>query len=90
MSLWGRVSRVLPSWHPREVLIAFDQDADPATRERVQAAADDLSRILDAAGIRVYRALWPASGPKGIDDAVMAGVPITWRRWKEGRHAAHG
>ncbi|WP_020375105.1 CHC2 zinc finger domain-containing protein [Sulfobacillus thermosulfidooxidans] len=83
VGLWERVGRALSWWHPRRVVLAFDQDADPATRDRVRAAQDQLGHLLEQAGIRVFTAQWP-EGFKGIDDALAARQSVRVVAWREG------
>jgi len=61
------------SGHPTNIALAFDQDADPATRKAVAAHTRSLAERLIAQGLPVWVAQWP-SGPKGIDDAYFAGL----------------
>lgn len=75
VSLWPRLGRSLTAWHPRLVVLAFDHDAVPETRARVFQAQSDLGALLVAAGIPVMIAHWD-DGPKGIDDALAANVPM--------------
>lgn len=72
---WQGVPAMLADLHPHRVVIAFDQDADPATRAAVAQHRDGLTAVLQAAGWPVYHATW--NGPKGLDDALVAGARMT-------------
>ncbi len=74
VGLADKLARALVNWRPATVVIAFDQDAAPDTRARVRDAEAALAAVLVQAGIRVLLRRWP-EGPKGFDDALMAGAP---------------
>lgn len=82
VALWPRLGRSLAQWRPAAVILAFDQDPAPETRERVAAAQRQLGALLAGAGVRVYVAHWPP-GPKGIDDALAAGAKLSIRALSE-------
>lgn len=85
VALWRRVLGEILSGRPTNIALAFDQDADPATRKAVAGHTRALAERLIAQGLPVWVAQWP-SGPKGIDDAFSGGltpelVPyVTWSR----------
>ena len=63
----------------REVLLAWD--ADWRTNRRVAASLLDACTTLEAAGYTVALEQWSTTGgvPKGIDDALLAGVHVEVR-----------
>ncbi len=75
VSTWRKAWRLAVSLRARTVVIAFDQDPDPATRATVTAQAAALAHACAEAGVVTHRATW--AGPwKGLDDALRAGAPI--------------
>ena len=80
VSVWPKLVQAFTRWHPRRVVLGFDQDPSPTVRDRVQTAQDTLAQQLHAAGLAVHLAHWP-DGPKGMDDALHAGLAITVSRW---------
>lgn len=81
VALWPRLGQALSAWRPTAVILAFDQDPVPETRERVTQAQDQLGAVLADAGVHVRIAHW-ADGPKGLDDALLAGVRLTIVPWQ--------
>lgn len=75
VSTWSTALEPLTALKPTRVVIAFDQDPDPATAEQVSQHVSRLGAALAQQGIPWSRAVW--SGPKGLDDAVVAGTAIT-------------
>lgn len=58
------------------VVLAFDQDPDPAVGRLVARARSDLSVLLHGKGLDVKVAVWDGSRAKGIDDAIQAGLRV--------------
>ena len=81
VALWPRLGRALAQWRPATIILAFDQDSVPETRQRVNAAQEALGAVLAEAGVRVFVAHWP-EGPKGIDDALTAGAKLAIAPWQ--------
>lgn len=54
----------------REIYIAFDQDAKPATVQAVKSAIRRLGYLLSQQGAAVKVATWPPDWGKGIDDVI--------------------
>ena len=79
VALAAKLAQALVNWRPPTVVIAFDQDAAPDTRARVREAEAALATVLAQAGIRVLLGRWP-EGPKGFDDALMAGAPPQYEK----------
>jgi DNA primase len=76
VSTWRKAWRLAVALKPRLVVIAFDQDPDPATCAVVRAQADVLSQACRDSGLPVARASW--NGPaKGLDDALRGGAAIS-------------
>ncbi len=75
VSTWRKAWRLAVALQPRLVVIAFDQDPDPATGAVVRAQADALSQACRRSGLPVARASWKR-GAKGLDDALRAGAAI--------------
>ncbi len=76
VALWMRGVDLIRELHPDTVVIAFDQDTDPGTREVVDQAAARLQERLATITPHVMRASW--EGPaKGIDDALLTGARLT-------------
>jgi hypothetical protein len=78
VTLWRPALEVLDS-APRcyPVTIAYDRDA--LTTAEVWAARESLAATLDARGFAVRVATW--EGPKGVDDALLSGVPVFTDPW---------
>jgi hypothetical protein len=76
VDLWRAALPVLAALHPREVRLAFDIDA--ATNPGVGRALVAACAGMETAGFFVVLERWQtvAGHPKGIDDALLAGVPI--------------
>jgi hypothetical protein len=81
-SLWSHALPVLAELQPTTVVLAFDQDADPTTAAAIGAAQAACAAAVQAAGLRVVVAGWPA-GFKGVDDALLGGAAVT-------QEVAHG
>ncbi len=75
VSTWRQAWRLAVALQPRLVVIAFDQDPDPATRAVVRAQADALSQACRSSELPVARASWNGLA-KGLDDALRAGAAI--------------
>lgn len=71
---WHGVPDLVAAFQPRRVILAFDRDADPATRAAVTRQTARLAATLQAQGWPVAHARW--TGPKGLDDALVAGVAL--------------
>ena len=76
ITAWSGVPAILAALRPARVILAFDQDADPTTAAQVAHHSARLAQVLTDAGCTVYQAHW--RGPKGLDDALVAGARITW------------
>ncbi len=63
------------------VTVAFDQESDPMKAAGVGQAREALAAMLAASKLNVQIAEWP-SAYKGIDDAILAGAPVTVRPWR--------
>lgn len=77
---WGSCLEFLKDWRgrkEREVTISFDQDGRQSTGEQVEKFRDKLIEL----GITPYVNIWDGSKAKGIDDALLAKVPISRVRW---------
>ena len=88
VSTWRKAWRLAVALQPRLVVIAFDQDPDPATGAVVRAQADALSQACRDSGLPVARASW--NGPaKGLDDALRGGAAISvdGEGWASGKNA---
>ena len=59
-----------------EVILAFDQDQPGPAREAVEANARAFAQALVERGMKVHQATWDWSA-KGVDDALVAGVPVS-------------
>lgn len=75
---WAPVREIIQSLQPKRVMLAFDRDPNPSTAEHVALHTDRLARSLAEAGWDVMVARW--DGPKGLDDALVAGVAMTFDR----------
>jgi hypothetical protein len=58
----------------RTVRLAFDADA--RTNDRVARALLDCAKAIGARGIALEAERWDGAAAKGIDDALVAGIPI--------------
>ena len=74
VTVWHSVPDILHQLQPHEVILALDQDPDPTTATLVAHHRARMTQVLTAAGWRVRQAFW--EGPKGLDDALVAHVPI--------------
>ena len=77
VTAWQAVPAIVADLHPQRVMLAFDRDADPQTAAIV---AEQTRRLQDALAARLRIPVLVASwnGPKGLDDALVARVPIHW------------
>lgn len=76
VTTWRQAWRLAVGLTPRTVVIALDQDAEPATRAVVARHATQLARACRDAGLQTRQATW--DGPwKGIDDALQNGATIS-------------
>lgn len=75
VSAWQDVPEIVATLRPRRVILAFDQDADPATAAVVAQQTVRLTDVLRGAGWIVLQAQW--TGPKGLDDALVAEAHIS-------------
>ena len=77
VTAWQSVPDIVADLGPKRVLIAFDRDVSPQT---AAAVAEQIERLRDAIAtqvrVPVLTATW--DGPKGLDDALVAKVPIRW------------
>ncbi|MCL8208602.1 MAG: DUF3854 domain-containing protein [Actinomycetia bacterium] len=64
----------LSAWRPPLVVLAFDDDPDPATRAAVGRQVKALADALRRQGLAVARTVWDTD--KGLDDALRAGRSI--------------
>ncbi len=64
----------------RHLTLAFDQDTNPATQQRVNAATYRFSRLLMKAGSRVNIAIWKSQKGlcKGVDDLIVNAGMKAW------------
>jgi len=62
----------------RQITLAFDQDAAPKTRRRVQVALSRFGALLKASGADVAIAEWASSNGKGVDDLIAAHGVEAW------------
>jgi hypothetical protein len=84
----------------RRFILAFDQDAKPQTRYKVEGALADLSWHLEQAGAIVEVASWDGQADhcKGLDDLIVNAGVEAWRsayeqavpanEWRIGRQLA--
>jgi Domain of unknown function (DUF3854) len=84
----------------RKFILAFDQDAKPQTRYKVEGALADLSWHLEQAGAIVEIASWDGEGDrcKGLDDLIVNAGVEAWHsaydqavpanEWRIGRQLA--
>lgn len=82
VSLWRPALDVLagaPAGYP--VTIAYDAP-DLVTVLEVWRAREDLATALRDRGLAVRVATWDGAHAKGIDDALMAGVPVAVEPWR--------
>jgi hypothetical protein len=63
------------------VVLAFDQDSNPKTQNKVNKAQSTLARLLLEAGFKVLIAVWEEAEGKGIDDAIAALPPENRADW---------
>lgn len=70
------VTEIVAALRPQRVVMAFDQDADPATAQLVHAQMLRVAIALREQGADVVQGVW--SGPKGLDDALVAGSKVTF------------
>lgn len=61
----------------KEVVLAFDQDQPGSAREAVENNARAFAQALAERGVKVLWGTWDWTLAKGLDDALLAGVPIT-------------
>lgn len=78
VSAWSTALPIIQALRPKRLVVAFDVDAAAATRAVVQSHQDALIAALTVAGYPVLQAQW--HGPKGLDDALLAKVPVTFVR----------
>ena len=77
IAAWHDVPDILATLRPKRVMLAFDQDADPQTAAAVTQQIQRLRNVLTAQlSVPVLLARW--EGPNGLDDALVAKVPIRW------------
>ncbi|UYD31086.1 DUF3854 domain-containing protein (plasmid) [Tolypothrix sp. PCC 7712] len=64
----------------RHLTLAFDQDTNPATQKRVNAATYRFSRLLMKAGSKVNIAIWNGQKGlcKGVDDLIVNSGITAW------------
>jgi hypothetical protein len=78
VNLWGAALPTILAFHPNQVVIGFDEDLDPATREAVARHVRGLTQELRNRRVRVLEARWTQG--KGVDDALTAGERPEFRR----------
>jgi len=74
---WAPVLEIVAALRPTRIILAFDRDADPQTADKVAQQVDRLAGALTDGGWPWMTAQW--EGPKGLDDALVAGASITFR-----------
>lgn len=74
VSAWRGVLPVLAGLSPRQVQLAFDADA--ATNPIVARAAEETAVAMAHEGYEVIVEQWDGMLAKGVDDALVRGVPI--------------
>ena len=84
VTAWRRALPAIRGARPGLVVLAFDQDADPATRAAVRRNLVALATAVEAAGFPVAVTRWV--GAKGLDDVLTAGGTVAVRLW----NPAHG
>jgi Domain of unknown function (DUF3854) len=62
----------------RSLVLAFDQDAKPATRHTVALAIRRFSHLLQRAGSAVAIAQWKPQQGKGVDDLIVSQGARAW------------
>lgn len=85
VSAWRSALGVLSELSAGKVHLAFD--ADSATNPHVRRAGEETARALVAQGYDVVLETWDPTQAKGIDDALVAGVPITVTNWRPPKSA---
>ena len=78
IAAWSSVLDIVAQLRPQRIVLAFDQDSETDTAVRVAQQTARLHQALTAAGWDVWQARW--TGPKGLDDAVVAGSRIAFQR----------
>lgn len=74
VSAWRAALPVLAALRPESVLLAFD--ADGARNPLVARATDATTQALAETGYVVVKETWDLERAKGIDDALVARVPV--------------
>lgn len=62
----------------RTITLAFDQDSNAATREKVDRALAKFSTILESQGSTVLIAQWNRDDGKGVDDLIVTAGINAW------------
>jgi hypothetical protein len=76
VSAWRGALPVLAGLSPKQVQIAFD--ADGASNPLVARAAEATAAAMAHEGYHVVLEQWDGVLAKGVDDALVRGVPIRW------------
>jgi NAD(P)-dependent dehydrogenase (short-subunit alcohol dehydrogenase family) len=77
-SLIADVSRFAQAGRPH--MLAFDQDADDKTRQRVNIALSRFGGLLHQTGGAVAIAQWSGTDGKGIDDLIVNRGAVAWEQ----------
>lgn len=73
---WNPVLDILTELQPKWVVLAFDRDDKPDAAEQVAQHVARLTEALLTADWQLMTAHW--DGPKGLDDALVAGAAVTF------------
>lgn len=74
VTTWKHALPIIDQLEPREVILAFDRDERTQASEAVERSTRDMIQALSRREIDVSVASW--RGAKGLDDALVAGVPV--------------
>ena len=77
VTAWRRALPAIRAAQPGVVILAFDQDVDPATRAAVSRNLVALAEVLDRQEVPVLTAIW--QGVKGLDDVLAGGGTVRVR-----------
>lgn len=73
---WAPVLEIVTAIRPKRIILAFDRDSDPETADKVAQQVDRLAGALTDGRWPWMTAHW--EGPKGLDDALVAGTSVTF------------